>query len=83
MTKEREEKLISDSSYTAGTLAQFMKEWDALKPTIATKGEVFAVNLKINDHIKNHKDNRTLTPVWIGLLSTAALTIVGFFLKKG
>jgi hypothetical protein len=55
MTKTREEQLISDVGETKGMVAQLIKEFDNLKPNIATHTEVIAVERKIDKHIENHQ----------------------------
>ena len=79
MTQAREEQLISDVAETKALLQQFMKE---IKPTLATRQEVCEVKNELTDHVESHKDSRTLTPVWIGVVATAAISIVGFFVKS-
>ena len=80
MTQACEEKLISDVSETKALLQQFMKE---IKPTLATKEEVKAVETTVDDHIENHRDARGLVPVWIGLALTAGATVFGIFQNRG
>jgi hypothetical protein len=55
MTKACEEKLISDVGETKGMVSQLIKEFDGLKPYIATHKEVADVNDKIDKHIENHQ----------------------------
>lgn len=78
MTQQCEERLISDVSETKALLQQFMKE---IKPTLATKEEVKAIESTIDDHIENHRDSRGLTPVWLTLVATIAFSVIGFFAK--
>lgn len=79
MTQAREEQLISDVAETKALLQQFVRE---TKPTLATKEEVKAVEKAIEDHVENHKETRNLTPVWLGMGLTAAISILGFFVRS-
>lgn len=74
MTKEREEQLINDVGQTKGLLERFVKEFDSLKPTLASCAEVEAVNTKLDKHIENHKWN-------IGTLVAAIAGIGGLIVS--
>lgn len=75
MTPESEAKLLQDVAEIKGQLKSY---FDQVAPTLATKESVCAVDARLTTHIDNHKDSRTLWPVWIGIAASSVLGVLAF-----
>lgn len=76
------QKVAVISAQTQTSVNLLRAEVSDMKKDTASCSDVERVEEKISDHIENHKDNKNLTPVWLGVLTSAALAIIGFFLKR-
>ena len=76
------QKVAVISTQTQTSVNLLRTEVSEMKKDTASCADVERVEEKICNHIENHKENRGLTPVWLGLLTTAAMSVIGFFLKR-
>jgi len=83
MTQDREELLIANTASTAATLDRFIKEWDDIKGTFATKAEVKEVNKKISDHECDHVTNKGLIAAWSGTITAIGIALFSMFKQSG
>ena len=84
MTQEREEQLISDVGEIKGSITQLIKEFDGMKPSLATHDEVKAVERKVDDHIDENTENRRWR--WaqvVAIVAAAVPGLVALFKKAG
>ena len=83
MTQDCEELLIRNTASTAATLDRFIKEWDDIKGSFATKAEVKEVDKKISDHECDHVSNKGLIASWSGTVVALAIALFSMFKQSG
>jgi len=81
MTEEREEILLSTVGEMQGLLTRFVKEFDRVSPSFATKSDVSAVDDKMKTHLKRHLSNRAVVTTWLGLVVAIGLGIASIVFK--
>ena len=83
MTQDCEELLIRNTASTAATLERFIKEWDDIKGSFATKAEVKEVDRKITDHECDHVSNKGLIAAWSGAVAAIGIALFSMFKTGG
>ena len=83
MTKGGEEKIIQAVGELTGKMDRLMKEFDSLKPLIATHEEMLSVRKTIVDHIDDHTQSRRFGWGQIIAIMAAAIPGVIALFKKG
>lgn len=75
MTSATEEQLLKDVSYTSGTLARFIKEWDDKKDSLASTSDVDVVCVKLKEHVDTHTENKSNLAIWFGIIASSCIGI--------
>ena len=75
MTSATEEQLLKDVSYTSGTLARFIKEWDDKKDHLASTNDVSVVCNRIEEHIETHAESKNDFAVWAGIVVSSCIGV--------
>ena len=83
MTQDCEELLIRNTASTAATLDRFIKEWDDIKGSFATKAEVKELDRKITDHECDHVSNKGLIAAWSGTIVAIGIALFSMFKTGG
>lgn len=83
MTKTGEEKVINAVGELTGKMDRLIKEFDSLKPSLATHEEVLAVQKTIVDHIDDHTQSRRFGWGQVVAIGAAAIPGIIALFKKG